>query len=86
MGEAQDRQREAMKAQLYDNEDYVRIFDLHKMPWAQAIMDCYSTENAPISVDAADVAILRCGLRRTKKWERYQAGHFWETHVSFKRR
>jgi hypothetical protein len=73
-----------MKAQLYDDADYVRIFDLSQQAWAQAIMDCHSTENAPIGLDAADLAIRRCGLRRKSKWTRYPHGHFFEAQVSFK--
>lgn len=74
-----------MKAQLYDDADYVRIFDIKLQSANDAIMDCHSTSIAPIGLDAADLAMGRCGLRRKSKWKRYPKGHFYESQVSFKR-
>lgn len=73
-----------MKAQLYDDADYVRIFDLRQMAWGKAIMDCHSTEAAPIGTDAADVALKRCNLKRKSKWKRFPETKMFEAQVSFK--
>jgi hypothetical protein len=75
-----------MKAQLYDDADYVRVFDMKEHAWRQAIMDCYSYETASISTDAADLALKRCGLVRKSKWQRLRAAKMFEANVSFRTR
>ena len=69
-----------VRAQLYDDSSYVRIFGTNEM---LALMDCYSDATAPIGTDVADMILKRCGFRRSKKWIRFDK--MFETSVSFKR-
>jgi hypothetical protein len=65
-----------MIAQLYNDADYVRIFETND---DDCLMDCCSRDIAPIGRDQADIALRRCGLRRTGKWKKYE--FMWEAPV-----
>jgi hypothetical protein len=75
-----------MIAQLYDNAYDVRIFDLTQLAWKQGLMDCFThAGNPPIDRNEADLALARCGLRRTTPWKRLRHAHLDQASVKFHR-